>query len=72
MPDGLRRKISQVALPIRDALLKAGWTFGIIHWHNQHQRTLSFTVVSPSGKSGYVACDEASLVRNLEQLLNSN
>jgi len=75
IPDGLSQIVREAMLPIRDALVKSGWTFGNIHWdhaHSRQNRTLSFMATSPTGTSVYASCEESGLVRKLEQLLESD
>ena len=73
MPDGLSLEVRNAALPIRDALVASGWTFGAIHWDGRGpDRKLDFSATSSSGASVYVACGENHLVRKLQALLDSN
>jgi hypothetical protein len=71
LPQGLSQAIREAALPIRDKLVAAGWTFGVIHWDNENQRTLSFSAKSPAGASVYVACEESALTRKLQDLISN-
>ena len=69
-PEGLSLDIVAVAMPIRDELVAARWTFGTIHWDSERQRRLAFSAKPPSGKSIYVACEDHNLVRKLLELSN--
>jgi hypothetical protein len=71
IPDGLSSEARTFALPIRDALVAAGWKFGVLHWDVEQQRKLAFTAKSPSGTSIYISCDEKDLARKLQELLGS-
>jgi hypothetical protein len=70
VPDGLSPAIVRAALPIRDELVAAGWTFGAIHWDGSGiDRKLAFSAKSPTGKSVYIACHENALASKLQALL---
>jgi hypothetical protein len=69
-PEGLSQEIIDIAMPIRDELVTAGWTFGVIHWDNEGERKLAFSARSPFGRAIFVACHEGDLVKKLRQLLD--
>ena len=70
-PAGLSPSVRAVAMPLRDELVKAGWIFGVIHWDNEREKKLAFSVKTPSGQSIYVACEESGLARKLQQFLDA-
>jgi hypothetical protein len=73
MPDGLSLEVRNAALPIRDALIAAGWDLGPIHWDGRGgDRKLAFSATSPAGAFIYVACGENDLTGRLQALLDSN
>jgi hypothetical protein len=67
-PEGLSQEIIDVAMPVRDELVRAGWTFGVIHWDNEPERKLGFSAKSPSGRAIFVACHECDLAKKLREL----
>jgi hypothetical protein len=69
VPNGLSLETRKSALPIRDALVAAGWIFGRLHWDNETHRRLAFTAKSPEGASMYVSCEEKYLAGKLQELL---
>ena len=64
--------MARIALPIRDALVKAGWTFGRIQWDGSGvDPKLAFSAKSPDGVSVFIACRESDLAGKLQALVNS-
>jgi len=70
-PCGLSEKIREEAIPIWDELVKAGWTFGTIHWERERERKLEFSAKSPRGVRVYISCEEDALPGKLQGLLDS-
>lgn len=72
VPEDLSLKIRNAALPLRDALVDAGWMFGSIHWDGAgFDRKLAFSAMAPTGRSVYVACHENDLAGKLQAILDS-
>jgi hypothetical protein len=67
--DGLNPTVGKTAIPIRDALVKAGWTFGRIQYDSSGvDPKLAFSGKSPGGTLVYVGCCESDLARKLQAL----
>jgi hypothetical protein len=72
VPEGFSAEVRDAMVPIRDAMVAAGWTFDAIHWDNRSagDRKLVFSAKSPTGASVYTACHESSVVAILQALLD--
>jgi hypothetical protein len=58
-------------MPIVEAMRAAGWHVSVFQWENQGERKVKFDVRKSSGNSVHVMCLEESLVRKLQELLDS-
>jgi hypothetical protein len=69
--EGFSLEVRNTVLPIRDALVAAGWTFGELNWDSKGlDRKLAFSAKSPTGASLYIACHESNLAERLQSLLD--
>jgi|HubBroStandDraft_1064217.scaffolds.fasta_scaffold770156_1 hypothetical protein len=72
-PEGLSLEVRNVVIPLRDALVEPGWTFGSIQWDGTGpEHKLSFSAKSAGGASVYMACHENSLPEKLQALLDTS
>jgi hypothetical protein len=64
----LPQSVIDIAMPIRDGLVQAGWIFGDIRRDSEDEAKVAFSATSPSGKSIFVACSKGDLAKKLQQL----
>ena len=71
-PADLRSDVRKSAIPILEALRKAGCYVGMIRWDSKSARTLRFNIKSTSGRVVHSTCLESELTSRLKELLKSN
>jgi hypothetical protein len=69
-PYGIREEVRELAIPVLNALLKAGWTVSGIDWDSEIKRTVKFLATLSTGESVFVVCRENDLVNSLQDTLD--